>query len=302
MRILLTGASGFLGRHVLAALGPGPEVIAVTKGSLRRVPAPNVTFVQTDLLKPDGMAGLVRRFRADTLVHLAWSISPGAFWTSPENILWRDASLALAREFVAQGGQRMVFAGSCAEYDWNAPMPLREESSPVKPHSLYGVCKDRLRQDVEAFSASSSVACLWCRIFWPYGPGEPPDKLVSWLIGRLLAGKRAVCRASNLQRDYIHVQDAARALAVAALSSMTGIVNVGQGEAVALGEVARLAARATGRPDLLELERIPVTAETPGTVVASTDRLTGELGWKPRWILAEGIADMVAAATAGEAR
>ena len=89
MRILLTGATGFIGRHVLRELGSAHDVVAVT----RRAPAdrfePHVTFVQADLLRTDEVAELVRCARAETLVHLAWHVPAGSFWTSPENLVRR---------------------------------------------------------------------------------------------------------------------------------------------------------------------------------------------------------------------
>lgn len=300
MRIFLTGATGFIGRHVLQALGTEHEIIALTSHAPAVSPLPHISFVQGDLLREGEITRLFRRFPADTLLHLAWHVPPGAFWDSPSNMDWVAAGLSLARAFVERGGTRMVFAGSGAEYDWNAPMPLKEDVSPLKPRSLYGVCKNSLRQIVEAYAASVGISCLWCRIFWPYGPGEAPEKFLSGIMRSLGRGEVAVCRGANLKRDYIHVEDAAHALALAAQSPLTGALNIGRGEAVSLGQMARLAAAAVGRPDLLKLESAEISEAAPEVIVASTERLSRELGWKPRYSLTEGIAGM--AETAGAAR
>lgn len=296
MRIFLTGATGFIGRHVLAALGTEHEVIALTTRDSVASPFPHVSFVQGNLLREGEAERLFRGFPADTLLHLAWHVPPGAFWNSPSNMDWLAASLSLARAFVEHGGTRMVFAGSGAEYDWNSPMPLTEGLSPLKPRSFYGVCKNGLRQVVEAYAASAGVSCLWCRIFWPYGPGEASEKFLSDILGALRRGEAAVCRGANLKRDYLHVEDVAHALAMAAQSPLTGALNIGQGEAVSLGRMARLAAAAAGRPDLLKLESAEISEAAPELIAASTERLSRELGWKPRYSLAEGIAAMAEAA------
>ena len=130
MRIFLTGATGFIGRHVLAALGTEHEIVALTTHAYALSPFPHVSFAQGNLLRGGEAERLFERFPADTLLHLAWHVPPGAFWDSPSNMNWLAASLSLARAFVEQGGTRMVFAGSGAEYDWNSPMPLKEGLSP----------------------------------------------------------------------------------------------------------------------------------------------------------------------------
>ncbi len=292
MRIFLTGASGFIGRHVLGELGKRHEVIALTNHTWDTSALSNVFFVRGDLLRGGEAERLIEQYPAQILIHLAWHVPPGTFWNDPLNIDWMTASLELARAFVRQGGKRMVLAGSCAEYDWSGLMPLQEETSPVKPKSLYGVCKNSLRQAVAAYAASADVSCLWCRIFWPYGVGEAPEKFLSSIIRSLHRGERAVCRGANLRRDYIHVTDVARAVALAAESSLTGILNIGRGEAVTLGELAGIAANAMGRSDLLKLGCAEISEANPEIVVASVRRLTNELGWRPQVSLLEGIRDM----------
>ena len=303
MRIFLTGATGFIGRHVLSALGTEHEIVALTTHASAVSAFSHVSFVQGNLLRDGEAERLFERFPADVLLHLAWHVPPGAFWDSPSNMDWLAAGLSLARAFVEQGGTRMVFAGSGAEYDWNSPMPLKEGVSPLKPHSFYGLCKNGLRQIVEAYTASAGVSCLWCRIFWPYGPGEAPEKFLSSIMGALSRGESAVCRGANLKRDYIHVEDVAHALAMAAKSPLNGVLNIGRGEAVSLGQMARLAAAAMGRPELLKLESAEISEAVPEIIMASTERLNRELGRKPRYSLAEGISAMAEAAkTAGEGR
>ena len=118
-RILLTGATGFIGRHVLPRLKG--EVHAVTT---RPPPAgDSVRWHRADLLSS---AEIVAEVRPEVLVHLAWYVEPGRYWTAPENIQWVEASLALLRAFAGAGGRRAVVAGTSAEYDWHAvgePLP-----------------------------------------------------------------------------------------------------------------------------------------------------------------------------------
>ncbi len=293
MRIFLTGATGFIGRHVIRSLGTEHKIIALTQHVPEGKVPPHIHFVEGNLLREGEARRLAARFPADLVLHLAWHVPPGEFWNSPQNLDWLAASLLLARAFAEKGTPRVIYAGSGAEYDWNANMPLKEDESPVKPRSLYGVCKNGLRQVLEAYTVSVGVSCLWCRIFWPYGRGEAPKKFLSDMMRAFRAGQPAVCHGANLERDYIHVEDIGHALALAATSTLTGVLNIGSGEAVSLGDMARMAAEAAGRPDLLDLEQVRISEETPKRVVASVERLRGELGWTPRRSLSDGITAML---------
>lgn len=300
MKVLVTGASGFLGRYVLPLLTDRHQVSVCSRQTSRSFSLPGVQVLQADLRKEDEVERVARQASADTLVHLAWSVSPDEFWTSPSNLDWVNASLNLVRAFARQGGKRMVIAGSCAEYDWQSSMPLEENFSPSRPQTLYGVCKDSLRRIVEVYAASVGLSCLWSRIFWPYGPGEPKEKFLSSLIAKFVRGERAVCRGANLRRDYVHVRDVARALCAAVSVPLGGVLNIGTGVAVSLGELARLAAHYAGHEDLLELQTQPPSENLPECVCASVARLRQELHWEPEIPLQDGIAAMVRAAQSEE--
>jgi len=130
-RVLVTGASGFVGRQIVAALhalGAEPVVPAA--------PRP-------DLLLTAARRDLVAAARADTLIHAAWVTDHGAFWQSDQNLDWVGASLDLLRQFAAAGGKRVVLVGTCAEYDWSHPANARL-FLPVGRHEAEGRLLPRL--------------------------------------------------------------------------------------------------------------------------------------------------------------
>ena len=111
-RVLLTGATGLIGRATVPALTKaGHEVV-----TLGRNPASDITC---DLLDPNAITAALETIRASHLVHLAWHDGPRDRWTSAANLDWMAATLHLVREFARTGGQRAVCAGSCAEFDWS---------------------------------------------------------------------------------------------------------------------------------------------------------------------------------------
>jgi nucleoside-diphosphate-sugar epimerase len=291
-KVLITGAGGFVGRQCLPRLAAAArEVHAVVRRGTG--PGPRGTVLhRADLLNAAEVSALLAEVRPSHLLHLAWVTTPGVYWTSAENLAWLAASLHLARAFAENGGERAVLAGSCAEYDWAAG-ECREGQTPLRPASLYGVCKNALREVVEGFARSAGLSVAWGRLFFLYGPHEAPRRLVPAVVGALLRGEPALCSAGEQRRDFLHVEDAAAALVALLGSGVTGAVNVGSGEAVPVRAVARRLAALVGRPHLLRLGALPATDEAP-LVVADVRRLREEVGWAPEFSLDCGLARTVA--------
>ena len=117
-KILLTGASGFLGRHILCRLqNLGHDVVVV--GRSRPTQGFDGDWRAVDLLDTPNLQAALRGLGASHLLHLAWYTEHGRYWSSSENLRWVDASLRLLQAFAAQGGRHALLAGSCAEYDWS---------------------------------------------------------------------------------------------------------------------------------------------------------------------------------------
>src|ERR1051326_2699109 len=116
-KVLLTGARGFLGQSCLSLLqAEGFEVHAVSSSGTTD-PGSDVRWHQADLLDSDQVADLLADVEPSHLLHLAWYAARGRCWSSTENVRWIRASLNLLQSFTEQGGERVVMAGTCAEYD-----------------------------------------------------------------------------------------------------------------------------------------------------------------------------------------
>ena len=291
-RILVTGASGCVGRQALPTLvSRGWDVHAVASRQSPSGPA-GVEWHRANLLDAGETTALLQRVRPSHLMHLAWSIAPGRWAAAPENFDWVQAGLTLVRAFRAEGGTRLVTAGSCLEYDWSYGY-CSESRTPCVPHTVYGACKHALQLLTNAL-AGDGMTTAWGRIFFLYGPYEHPDRLVAAVVRSLLAGEPARCSHGNQVRDYLYSADVAEAFVELLESDVTGPINIASGHGVRLKDIVRRAGEIVGRPDLIRLGAIPAAATDTPLVVADTTRLSSALEWRPRYDLDGGLEATIA--------
>jgi nucleoside-diphosphate-sugar epimerase len=292
-RVLVTGASGFIGRAVVAALRERERDVH----GVARTPASEIEVEKwhtADLLDPAERGRLVRTAGASHLVHLAWSTEHGRFWSHPANRSWSKASCELVEAFAEAGGKRAVMAGSCAQYDWGARATgpggrADERMTPRRPSTLYGAAKEEAASRLEAWAAETGFSFASALLFFPYGPYDKSERLVPSLARKLALGEPAKVTSGNQVRDFVHVDDCGAALAALADSEVVGAVNVGTGYGTSVSDVATTVARALDREDLLRIG----SSKEPSELVAAVERLRDEVGFVPRYDLQTGVRQTV---------
>ena len=289
-RVLVTGASGLIGRPTVAALREaGFDVVALSRSGKAVGPLEVITG---DLLEPRSRQRAVAAARASHLLHLAWHDAPKDRWSSGMNTAWGKASVALFKEFAAAGGCRVLGVGSCAEYDWSAS--VLHETTPLKPASLYGQAKAATGEALLAMAPELGLSAAWARIFFCYGPGEAQGRLMGDLLRGLDAGEEVPCTDGEQARDFLHTGDVGRALAMVLASPLEGAVNIGSGQAIKVRDLIAQTAEQMGRADLIRLGAISRPEGDAAVIKADIGRLSS-IGFRPRFDLKSGVRDCIAA-------
>jgi nucleoside-diphosphate-sugar epimerase len=288
MRVLITGPSGFIGTHCLQRLiKQDCEIHAINrtgKGENNN----RVTWHAGDLRDPAQAVAAIAKIGPTHLIHCAWIAVPRVYSHSPENLDWLQSSTALASAFGANGGLRFVGIGSSAEYDPNE-LPCLEDDTPVRPATIYGKCKAAFWLAAQAAAQQYGFSAAWGRLFLPYGPGDPAQRLVPTVLAALLSGRLVRTTDGAQKRDFIYAPDAADLLVRLLLSSEIGAFNIGTGQANTVRSVIEYLAMNCGKPELLRFGAVQPSLPEPAVLVADMTKVHNRLGWSAPTSLQDGL-------------
>lgn len=234
MRVVVTGASGFVGRQVVRVLlERGVEVTAVTRSAERLAESGGaVRVVEMDLARaPENPVSHLGP--ADRLIHLAWDGLPNYFSTHHfEHELVNH--YRFLKGCVAGGIDRLVVAGTCFEYGLSEGA-LAEDRTP-RPVTTYGFAKDALRRQLEFLRKDSPFTLSWPRMFYLHGEGQSPNSLLGQLRAAVERGEREFPMSGGEQlRDYLPIGEAAELLVALTLrGGDDGAVNLCSGRPISV--------------------------------------------------------------------
>lgn len=235
MKILVTGATGFLGRHLVPILKTKHEVTALTRDISQ---ASNCSWLSDCVLEyfditQQGKLELADLDTFDVLVHLAWAGLPNycEFYHLEKNMM---ADYFFIKNIVEHGIQQVMVAGTCMEYGMqNGCLAEEIETAPTIPYSL---AKDTLRKLLQQLQTKHSFRLQWTRLFYMYGKGQSSNSLLSQLQRAIDDGDLVFNMSKGEQlRDYLQVEQVADYMrAVIEDLKFDGIVNICRGEPVSV--------------------------------------------------------------------
>lgn len=291
-KVLLTGASGFIGRQVVQELlSEGYEVHALINHHELPHQA-NLVQHSLDLLNESKVADFFENsnFSFENLIHLAWYVGPKCH-IHDLNVDWTIATLNLVKLFAENGGKVFLGAGTCSEYEYKFGY-LTEGQTPTVSGTLYGNSKNALFNILNVYCKKHEIIFKWPRIFNLYGPAEKETRLMPSVILSCLKGEEVKVSDCLKFQDYLHVADTARGIVKVFSSDIQGAVNICSGQPIQLRQIVNTIAELTGFKGNILWGAIP--SAFGDDIVVGNNRILKSLGWQPKYDLRNGLMQTIA--------
>ena len=283
MKVVLTGATGFVGKPCLdLLLQRGHEVLVISRQDPPLIVKSGVHWCRGDLGEPEAYGGALAKFQPQAALHLAWEGIPD--FSLQKCMANLHAGVIFGNAALEAGCRHLVVAGSCWEYGKVDGMV--SEDAPAASPGIFGASKNAQHSVLRALFEGAGASVAWSRIFFVFGPGQRAASLVPMICRSIAAGEAPALRTPAAMSDFLYVDDAAAALVMLLETKASGAFNVGSGTGTRADAVAGLLLRIAGGEDVFAARR---NADGPGSdFYADLSRMRA-LGWSPRVGLEEGL-------------
>ncbi len=296
MRILITGATGFIGKNLCEKLLAGKhELMAVSRQPvtelMKDAVLSRVKWISSSLNLNEQGFDQLKAFGPEIVIDLAWEKIPDfSFAVSLENL---NNQLSFFNKILEiPSVKKVVVAGSAFEY--NKKQGACIETEICIPHNHFTWAKNSLKEFLQFKCLEKNITLAWTRIFYVYGPGQRSGSLIPTIIRSLLNGQSPGIRTPQNANDFIYIDDVSLGLmALAEKNIPSGVYNLGSGEARKVGEVVRMVEKCIIVPDSVgdAVTLVPdsVGDENGDESWGDITHTTKTINWKPVVSLEEGI-------------
>jgi dTDP-6-deoxy-L-talose 4-dehydrogenase (NAD+) len=268
--VLLTGATGFVGRQVLRALMDRGLRTRLIVRDTKQHQVEDHELIEGVVITPDLFAEGAEWWDhacqgIDTVIHVAWYTEPGQYLHSAKNLDCLIGTLQLAKGATLAGVRRFVGIGTCFEYDLSDGRLAIE--TPLRPLTPYAGAKAGAFMALSRWFPQKGVLFSWCRLFYLFGEHEDERRLVPYIRRCLSLGERAELTSGTQVRDYLDVRKAGQMIADIALGEHEGAANICSGVPITVRQFAEQIADEYGRRDLLRFGERPDNPIDPPCVI-----------------------------------
>jgi len=229
MIVLLTGATGFIGKHVYDKLSREDIDLHVTSRNILSLKNSHVL----DILDRSASRDLIKIIKPDVLIHLAWDVTHGEFWSSDKNPDYATATINLFNIFQKNGGKKIIAAGTCAEYAPSSCAVDEDSFVDIKELTPYG----RAKKTVFDWLENQCADFTWLRIFGIYGEAENKERLFPSMIRAIKLKQEFLIKNPDTFFDYVYVDDIAKFTVDSLKMKGVGAINIGTGGAVSISDL-----------------------------------------------------------------
>jgi len=290
MRVLVTGASGFIGLPVVQNLEKqGHTVLAISRNYQKESLKSLVNWLKADLISPETYQVAIKEFAPQVVIHIAWHGIPDfSFDTSLNNL---NKSLDLLAFIIGLDScKKIIVSGSC----WEANTLKGEclETTQEEAKDYFTWAKHALYSWLNMMCKQKNIQLSWMRIFYVYGPRQRAESLIPTILTKLNNNQLPDLQTPKNANDFVYIHDVADAFTKAAsIDNKSGVYNLGAGKPTPVLEICRIAERIVLGSDVLTQEMAEKSKETTCDVDfwASCTQSKKYLGWQPSTSLEEGI-------------
>lgn len=295
-RIVITGATGFIGVHLIHTwLREEAEIYAVIRSNSKNadlIPvSARVHVVACEMSDYEQLSELIPD--ADFFYHLAWE---GARAPLRDNAALQKKNFECSVKAM-DAANRMgceFFLGSGSQAEYGNTSGIVDEEYPCNPTTAYGREKLRTQKELQAMARNYAMRFIWARIFSIYGPHDYPGTLIMSALDKMKRGEMIEMTAGTQLWDYLYVEDAANAMKLFALQNCEdGIYNVASGDYRPLNQYLTAMKRVLGSESELKFGAVPYGPNGPVNLTPSVEKIQKAIYWRPKMPFEDGIRKMV---------